>query len=210
MALKILSLQLGPMENNTYLIADEQAGKAVVIDPSFESEAVLDEINRHSWALEGIWLTHAHFDHIAGIRPLVDAFPGPLPIGLHPGDLDLWREGGGARNFGLVIEPGPEPTLLFTDGQSLQLGESTFMVRHTPGHTAGHVIFYAPAESVAFCGDVIFYRGIGRTDLPGGNHARLLKSIREKVLTLPGPTRLLSGHGPETTVEEEAAENPFL
>jgi len=210
MTLKILTLQLGPMENNTYLVADEQTGKAVVIDPSFDSDIVLTEAKKHGWSLEGIWLTHAHFDHIAGVKSLVDSSSNPLPVGLHPEDLALWQQGGGARTFGLHVDPGPAPEILFSDKQQLQLGESTLQVRHTPGHTAGHVIFYAAADTTVFCGDVIFYHGVGRTDLPGGNHSLLLQSIRDCILNLPGQTRLLSGHGPETTVEEEAAENPFL
>jgi glyoxylase-like metal-dependent hydrolase (beta-lactamase superfamily II) len=210
MALEILSLQLGPMENNTYVAADVSSGQAVVIDPSFDSEVILPEIEQRGWSLSAIWLTHAHFDHIAGVKALLSASSPPPAVGLHPADLPLWQQGGGARIFGLEIELGPEPSLSFVDGSTLQLGDNSFEVRHTPGHTTGHVVFYCAQEAVVFCGDLIFYHGVGRTDLPGGDHRTLLRSIREQILTLPPATRLLSGHGPETTVAEEQAANPFL
>jgi hydroxyacylglutathione hydrolase len=92
----------------------------------------------------------------------------------------------------------------------LQAGGYSFEVRHTPGHTPGHVVFYCAPEKLVFCGDVIFMSGIGRTDLPGGSYPALLNSIQQQILTLPDATRLLSGHGPETTVGQERLENPFL
>src|SRR5512146_528153 len=116
MALEILSLQLGPMENNSYLAADSETGQAVVIDPSFESDVILEKARQLGWQISAIWLTHAHFDHIAGIQILCDAIQPAPPVGLHPDDLDLWRQGGGARIFGLLVEPGPEPTLHFSHG----------------------------------------------------------------------------------------------
>ncbi len=208
MALEIVRLALGPMDNNSYLLADTQTKQAVVIDPSFESQRILAETAQRGWQLTAIWLTHAHFDHIAGIKTVVDALP--LPVGLHPADLPLYQQNGGARLFGLAIEPGPQPEILFADGQALSVGQETLEVHHTPGHTPGHVIFYSQNAGAALCGDLIFFHGIGRTDLPGGSHAALLKSIQTQILTLPLETRLFSGHGPETTVQEEQAENPFL
>jgi glyoxylase-like metal-dependent hydrolase (beta-lactamase superfamily II) len=198
------------MDNNTYLVADPATGLAVAIDPSFESETVLEELPRRGWSLSAVWLTHAHFDHLAGVRLLAESVSPAPPVGLHPDDLPLWREGGGSKLFGVALDPGPEPSLLFAHGQVLLLGSQSIEVRHAPGHTPGHVLFYSAESGAALCGDVIFYREVGRTDLPGGSHATLIQSIRSQVLTLPPATRLLCGHGPETTVEEEARENPFL
>ena len=203
MSLEIVCLSLGAMENNTYLVADPAARSAVAIDPSFESEAVQKEVRARGWKIEAVWLTHAHFDHIAGVAEMAGSGEKPLPVGLHAADLALYRENGGARLFGVKIEPGPEPQLWFEHGQKLALGSGLVEVRHAPGHTPGHVIFYLPEAGAAICGDVIFYHGIGRTDLPGASHATLLHSIRSQVFTLPPSTRLLCGHGPETTVEEE-------
>lgn len=210
MALEIIHLQLGPMDNNSYLIADRQTKEAVVIDPSFGSERVVQEAQLRGWILTAVWLTHAHFDHIAGVKTVSEAANPPLPVGLHPLDLPLWKQAGGAKNFGIQLEPGPNPQISFAHEQMLKLGGSALEVRHTPGHTLGHVVLYSAEAGTVFCGDLIFYHSIGRTDLPGGDHITLLRSIREQILPLPPKTRLLSGHGPETTVEEESFENPFL
>lgn len=210
MPLEIVPFVLGPMENNTYLLADSESGQAVVIDPSFDSQILLDEVARRSWKLQAVWLTHAHFDHIAGVRLITSSAEPTLPVGLHPYDLPLWRDGGGARMFGIDVEAGVEPALNFSHGQSLQLGSHSIEVRHAPGHTPGHVIFYLPENGAALVGDVIFFRGIGRTDLPGGSLRELLQSIRAQVMTLPPETILFSGHGAKTSVADEQRENPFL
>lgn len=204
MPIEIVTLSLGPMENNTYLLVDPSTREAVVVDPSFGSEAALDEARARGWSLKAVWLTHAHFDHIAGAAAL------GLPVGLHAADLPLYRQGGGGRAFGVPVEPGPEPAIEFSHRQILTLGASKVEVRQAPGHTPGHVIFYLADAGAALVGDVIFFHSIGRTDLPGASHAQLLESIREQVLTLPPLTRLLPGHGPETTVAEESHANPFL
>jgi glyoxylase-like metal-dependent hydrolase (beta-lactamase superfamily II) len=132
------------------------------------------------------------------------------PVALHPADYPLWRMQGGAPLFGMRIDPRPEPTVELKPGMVMRLGPVTFEVRHTPGHTPGHVIFYCPQAGIAFCGDVIFRNSIGRTDLPGGSHAALLNSIQSQVLSLPDDTKLYSGHGEVTTVGEERIGNPFL
>jgi hydroxyacylglutathione hydrolase len=141
---------------------------------------------------------------------VADSFSPPPPVALHPADAVLWRMQGGAPLFGFHIDPGPEPTVDLFHGQILRLGRYQLEVRHAPGHTAGHVVFCCLGERVAFCGDVIFRGSIGRTDLPGGDYDTLMDSIREQILTLPDETRLLSGHGPETTVGLERGWNPFL
>jgi len=152
------------------------------------------------------------FDHIAGAAEIANAFDPPLPIGLHPADLGWYRREGGARKFGMSIAQPPEPTIAFEDGLQLALregGEPVAEVRYAPGHSAGHVMFYCETLGVLFCGDVIFRQGIGRADLEGGDMDKLLRSIREKVLTLPDETRLLPGHGLESTVGYERGNNPF-
>lgn len=205
MPLEIVPFVLGEMDNNTYLAADPHTRRAVVIDPSFDSEIILEEAARRQWQITAIWLTHAHFDHIAGARLLVDAFQPPIPVGLHPEDFPLLKQGGGAKLFGIQVKAVPAPALHFEHGQQISLGKQLIEVRHTPGHTPGHVVFYAPDSGVAFCGDLIFYQGVGRTDLPGGSYGALLQSIHTQIFTLPPETRLLSGHGPETTVGDEKA-----
>jgi hydroxyacylglutathione hydrolase len=210
MTLSIIPYILGPVSTNTYLLADDGTKEAVVIDPAGDGKRIAAEAGDRGWRIGSIWLTHAHFDHLAGAGELADACnPAPL-VALHPGDYSLWRMEGGAALFGLRIDPGPEPTIELHEGQILNLGSYQFKVRHAPGHTHGHVMFYCESEAVLFCGDVIFRGSIGRTDLPGGDFNTLINSIHKEVLTLPGETRLLTGHGPETTVAEERKFNPFL
>jgi len=213
MKIEIKKLTLGPIGNNVYILADNESGDAVVIDPSFNGKAVLEFAEERGWCLRQIWLTHAHFDHIAGASEIANAFDPPLPIGLHPEDDSWYRKEGGAGQFGLSIPQPPPVSIHFEDGMALSLGsnnEPVAEVRHAPGHSPGHVMFYCERLSALFCGDVIFREGIGRTDLSGGDQTRLLESIRKEVLSLPDETRLLPGHGPESTVGYEQAHNPFL
>jgi hydroxyacylglutathione hydrolase len=210
MSVEIIPFVLGVMQNNTYLVVDVDSRAAVVVDPSFGPGEVLAYAQDKRWQIRQVWLTHAHFDHYAGSQEVAGALNPPLPVGLHPADLDLWRRGGGGRDFGLQVDPGPEPGISFYHGQRLHLGGTEFEVRHAPGHTRGHIVLYCASAGALLCGDVIFQGGIGRTDLPGGDMDALLHSIRTQVLTLPDETRLLSGHGPETTVGEEKENNPFL
>ena len=208
--LEIIPLTLGPVGTNAYLLGDLQSNSAVVVDPAWDGDLILEEAQRHAWQIEQIWLTHAHFDHIGGIAGLVKGIK-PVPkIAIHPADLPLYSAQGGAALFGMRIGPTPEPNIHLRHGQVLKLGQISFEVRHCPGHTPGHVIFYCAAEKVAFCGDVIFWGSIGRTDLPGGDYDTLIDSIQTHILSLPNETRLLSGHGGETTVGYERRENPFL
>jgi len=208
--LEIIPFVLGPVQTNAYLIADSDTGAAVVIDPAWDGDVIVKEAERRGWRIGSIWLTHAHFDHLAGAAQVADLSSPPPPVALHPDDYPLWRAQGGAPLFGMRIDPGPEPTIDLIHGQTLHLGAYDFEVRHTPGHTPGHVIFYCATAGVVFCGDLIFGGSIGRTDLPGGSYESLMHSIHGFILTLPDATRLLSGHGPETTVGEERLENPFL
>lgn len=210
MPLEIVPFILGPAATNAYLIADNATGEAAVIDPAWDGHLILKEAKNRDWRIANIWLTHAHFDHLGGAAAVADGSNPPPPVALHPDDYWLWRTQGGARAFGLQIDPGPEPTIDLAHGQTLHLGEIELEVRYAPGHTPGHVMFYVEAENVLFCGDVIFQGSIGRTDFPRGDYVTLMHSIKTQVFTLPDETRLLNGHGPETTVGAEREHNPFL
>jgi glyoxylase-like metal-dependent hydrolase (beta-lactamase superfamily II) len=177
---------------------------------AWDGERIVEESKRRGWRIGSIWLTHAHFDHFAGAGEVADNVDPPPPVALHPDDYVLWRSLGGAPLFGFRIDPGPEPTIDLSHGQLLRVGDNQIEVRHTPGHTRGHVVFYCAAQELVFCGDLIFQGSIGRTDLPGGDYDTLIQSIREQILPLPEDVRLLSGHGAETKVGVERAYNPFL
>jgi hydroxyacylglutathione hydrolase len=208
--LEIVCLVLGPVSTNCYLVADTSSGEAVVIDPAWDGQIILAEAKKRGWKIEGLWYTHAHFDHFGGAAALAgELAPAPM-VALHPLDLDLWKNQGGAPFFGMHIDRGPEPSLHLAHRQILQLGGLVFEVRHTPGHTPGHCVFYCAQEKVIFSGDLIFQNSVGRTDLPGGDWETLLESIRTQVFTLPDETGILSGHGEPTRVGEEKKANPFV
>lgn len=209
--LVLVTFVLGPAATNVYLLGDPASGEAVVIDPAWQGDVIAQEVERRSWQVRQIWLTHAHFDHFGGTAALANAMQDSVTVALHPQDLPLWSLNGGAALFGFpAFDPGPEPSVLLENGLLLALGGVTFEARHTPGHTSGHVMFVMQQFDAAFCGDLIFQGGVGRTDLPGGDWETLLASIREEVLSLPDATRLFSGHGPVTTVGHERRTNPFL
>ena len=201
---------IGPMENNSYLIADPDTRNAAIIDPSFDSESIIEEANRLDWLIKQIWLTHAHFDHIAGIPTILAGLDTKPAIYVHANDLPLYHSNGGADDFGIPLGKLPEPDGFIQHNQNISIGNSQVTVLHTPGHTPGHVAFYDSIDSVVFTGDLIFHRGIGRTDLPGGDYSMLISSIKNHILTLPPKTQLLSGHGINSTVGDEENGNPFL
>jgi glyoxylase-like metal-dependent hydrolase (beta-lactamase superfamily II) len=208
--LDIQTFQLGPAMTNAYLVADSDTNEAVVIDPAWDGDIILAAAQERGWQIRGIWVTHAHFDHIGGTARVLAGLSDNLPVALHSEDLPLWNAQGGAPFFGIHFESTVEPTVNLSHHQTLALGNYIAEVRHAPGHTRGHVMFYFREAGVLFSGDVIFQGSVGRTDLPGGDWNTLLSSIRKQVLTLPDETRIFSGHGPVTTIGREKKSNPFL
>jgi glyoxylase-like metal-dependent hydrolase (beta-lactamase superfamily II) len=206
----IKRMVLGPVQTNAYLLHDPQSQRTVAIDPAWDGEKIVQLAEQNGWQIEQIWLTHAHFDHLGGVAGIIKSLASRPTIALHADDLPLWHVQGGAQLFGFHMDAIPEPNLRLKHGQILRIGDVDVEVRHAPGHTPGHVVFYVPSAAVCFCGDVIFESGIGRTDLPGGDFETLMNSIREQILTLPDRTRLLSGHGNETTIAQERIHNPWL
>ncbi|MEJ2217959.1 MAG: MBL fold metallo-hydrolase [Gemmatimonadota bacterium] len=196
---------------NAYLVrcqaSEGVSSGAVVIDPGGEAPMIADALEGE--VLEAILLTHAHLDHIEGVAELkrrTDA-----PVYLHEADRPLYdRVAAQAAAFGVEVEEPPPPDGALADNQQIRFGGCSFEVRHVPGHSPGHVLFYAADAGVAFVGDIVFAGSIGRTDLPGGDYRQLLRGIRERVLSLPDDTRLYPGHGPDTNVGHERVGNPFL
>jgi len=201
---------LGPIDNNTYLFVDDQVKQAVMIDPAAPSRDIIAYLTKHDLTLTQIWLTHAHFDHIGGVRWFTNQLENDIEVLIHPDALPLWENHGGALDFGFDFDPGPPPNSIVKDGDEISFGENQFTVFHTPGHTPGHVVYYCANQRIAFCGDLIFYHGVGRTDLKGSDQNALITSISEKILTLPDDTILYPGHGKPTTVKEEILHNPFI
>jgi glyoxylase-like metal-dependent hydrolase (beta-lactamase superfamily II) len=194
--LEISTFEVGPVLSNAYLVGDPVTKIAVVIDPGEEGSQIARVAEERGWKIVYIWLTHAHFDHFGGAAQVANSLDHTIEVALHPDDQSLWRALGGAPFFGMSkFDPGPEPTISLHHGMQLNLGDHRIEVRHTPGHSPGHVVYVVESQRVVFCGDLIFNMGVGRTDLPGGSWDQLLSSIQEQILTLPDDFQLLSGHG---------------
>jgi len=205
---EVLCLTNGAFAENCYIVADRDAAEAVLVDPGEEADLFLARLRTERLVLRAIWLTHAHLDHVLGVGRIVAATG--VETWLHPGDRRLYDAAPlqAKAMLGVDLDPLPPPDHALAHGDVLRVGNCAFEVRHAPGHSPGHVIF--AGEGAALVGDVIFAGSVGRTDLPGGDAATLLESIREQVLTLPDETVVHPGHGPQTTVGDERHRNPFV
>lgn len=203
-----LCITAGSFVQNSWLVWDPASRAAVVVDPGEDHGRILAEAGQRDIRVEAIWLTHAHIDHILGVEAVRQATG--APVWLHPDDrrwYDALPEQG--RFFGIEGLPRlAPPDHEFVAGGTVGLGPFSFTIRHTPGHAPGHVALVG--HGMVISGDVLFRDSIGRTDLAGADLATLMESIRRELLTLPDDTRVLPGHGPETTIGRERAENPFL
>ena len=207
--IQIQQFPLGPLQTNCYLLGCEQTMKAAIIDPSWDGRNIFAAADDGGWEITHILLTHSHFDHVGGLGQLKEETNAPIYI--HPDAVDMLRNAGmSAAMFGLKMPSVPPPDVMIGEGDTIAVGKLQLKVLYTPGHAPGHVSFYLPDYHVLFDGDVLFQQSIGRADLPGGDQATLMKTIREKFLTLPDETHVLSGHGSPTTIGEERVHNPFI
>ncbi len=207
--LAVRFLTVGAFAENSYVVGCPASGRAVLIDPGGEVPALLEVARELGLEIDAIWLTHAHLDHVLGLREAAAATG--APIWLHPEDRMLYdaapQQG---EAFGFPVEPLPEVDESFASGQRLQLGEHTVEVLFVPGHSPGHVAFWFPEAQTVVAGDVLFAGSIGRTDLPGGSYETLMRSIRQVIVPLGDDVRIFPGHGPPTEVGIERTSNPFL
>ncbi len=204
--LTLRQLTVGPLQENCWLLADTVSGKAVLVDPGDEADVLLAAVDATGCALEAIWLTHAHFDHVGGVAGVVAARP--VPIWLHPADAFFYANAASnAARWGVVIQDPPPADHELAEGDRVQLGEHLFDVWHLPGHAPGHVAFIG--HGLCLSGDLLFAGSIGRTDLPLCDPTAMHRSLM-RMATLNSETRVCPGHGVSTTIGRELASNPFL
>lgn len=204
---------VGPLQCNCTILADGDTKEAIVIDPGGDENLIAERLHHYDLTVRAIVHTHAHLDHIWATRDVKEAHGGE--IGLHKDDLFLY-EGLAmqAAMFGWRARPVAPVDRFLEHGDEIRFGKRKALVLHTPGHTPGSVCFELrddeTGETWLFSGDTLFARGIGRTDLWGGDYDQIVRSIRERLYTLPPDTVVVPGHGPRTTIGEEAAKNPFV
>lgn len=200
-----------PFQQNCTIMFDEDTKEGVVVDPGGDVEQIRAAIEGNDLKIVAIWLTHGHIDHAGGAMELKEAL-GVDIIGPHEGDrqmllnletqAQMYGIGEGVRNC--------TPDRFLTEGENVSFGEHVFEVFHCPGHAPGHVVYFNRAARFAHVGDVLFSGSIGRTDLPGGDHAALIRSIKEKLFPLGDDIGFICGHGPGGRFGEERRSNPFL
>lgn len=200
---------VGLLECNCTILGDEQSREAIVVDPGYEIPRILLTLARHQLTVRKIVVTHAHIDHIASALDLKQITGAPifynaadLPLAAMMDEQAAW--------IGVEIPIVKPPDHSPADLESVSIRGVDAQVIHTPGHTEGSLCLHVPSESLLLAGDTLFAGSIGRTDLPGGDYRKLIQSIRERLLPLSDTTLVIPGHGPETTIGEERASNPFL
>jgi hydroxyacylglutathione hydrolase len=210
MPLRYRTLPVTPLQQNASLVWCERSREAALIDPGGELPRLLALVDEFGLELRQIGLTHAHIDHAGGAGQLAREHGLPI-VGPHRGD-QFWIDALAqqARMFGFAPAEPFTPARWLDDGDMVRVGECELNVRHCPGHTPGHVVFHDPATRRAFVGDVLFAGSIGRTDFPGGDHAQLIASIRERLWPMGDDTVFVPGHGPESSFGRERRSNPFV
>ncbi|WP_088035741.1 MBL fold metallo-hydrolase [Evansella clarkii] len=208
--MKWKQIPLGPLQTNSFVIYD--GTEWIIVDPGGDGEKLLGWLKDENISVKAILLTHAHFDHIGAVDIVRDTFKAPVYI--HEKEAE-WLTDPQLNGSGLFpgIEPvkaGPADHILSSKEKDISLIGIYLQILETPGHSPGSVSYYWKEKGIIFSGDVLFHGGVGRTDLPGGDHETLMDTIHEKMLSLPDETIVANGHGPVTKIGKEKEINPFI
>jgi len=202
----IQKIIVGPLESNCYIIADENTKEALIVDPGDEPDYIIDFIKGKKLQVKYIVCTHAHFDHVGAVSDLKQETGAQIVI--HRDELDIYKSTREqAALWGFELEVLPEPDMLVSEGDLVEIGSLKFVVIHTPGHSPGSICL--SGKDILITGDTIFAGSVGRTDLYGGNIGQLKKSFK-RLMSFSEETKILPGHGPETTVGKERKTNLFF
>ncbi|MEL0646752.1 MBL fold metallo-hydrolase [Pseudoalteromonas agarivorans] len=208
--MQVITIPVTPFAQNSRIVICTQTNQAVVIDPGGDTDKIITALNDRQLDLKAIWLTHGHLDHVGGADALRKYFNVQI-IGPQK-DEDFWFENlpMQAQMFGFAQITPFYPDIWLNHDDVVSVGKLSFVVKHCPGHTPGHIVFYQAQHETVIVGDVIFKGSVGRTDFPKGDSKQLIESIKAHILTLPDNTKILSGHGSDTTVGFEKQTNPFV
>ncbi len=202
-------LTVGPFQENCYVIGDEETGVGAIVDPGDEAARIALAVEQTNLEIGQILVTHAHIDHVGAVAALADEYA--CPVLMHAEAEPMLKQlPTQAMTMGLRFGKVPTVDRYIEDEEVLEVGGLRLDSRYTPGHAPGHLAFYVESEGLVLSGDALFAGSVGRTDLFGGSMEVLMRSIRERLLTLPDETRVCSGHGPQTTIGNERTYNPFL
>ncbi len=202
-------LTVGPFQENCYIIGDEESGAGALIDPGDEAARIALAVEQTKLDVEKIIITHAHIDHVGAVATLVDEYA--CPVLMHAEAEPMLKQlPTQAMMMGMRFGKVPKVDGYIEDEEVLEVGGLRLRSLYTPGHAPGHLSFYLEDETLVFSGDALFAGSVGRVDLPGGSMEVLLRSIGQRLLTLPDETQVCSGHGPQTSIGDERASNPFL
>lgn len=202
-------IPVGPLQCNCSIVGDEQTHEAMVIDPGADINVVMRIVQQHQLTVKQIIVTHAHIDHVGGAMQLKQLTGAPILLNENDSAL-LKMLDVQAAWLGMQLVPKVEIDVSLTSGDKVKVGSLEADVLHTPGHTQGSICLLFAPQKTLIAGDTLFAGSIGRTDLPGGNPQQIIRSIHGMLLPLPDETRVIAGHGPETTIGEERESNPFL
>ncbi|MGI9051020.1 MAG: MBL fold metallo-hydrolase [Rubrobacteraceae bacterium] len=202
-------LTVGPFQENCYIIGDESSGVGALVDPGDEAARIAIAVEQTELEIGQILLTHSHIDHVGAVATLADEYSCPVLIHEEAEPM-LQQVPNQALMMGLKFGKVPTIDGYIADEETLKVGGIELKSLYTPGHAPGHLAFYVEDEGLVLAGDALFAGSVGRVDLPGGSMEVLMKSIEERLLTLPDETRVYPGHGPKTTIGEERESNPFL